>query len=60
MLKFLTDLFTLNIVVSDKNLIDDWLADSTDLVDLERRQRMIENGQAPWQLKANHNLKGWI
>ena len=26
-----------------------WLSQSTDLVDLENRQKMIARGQAPWQ-----------
>ena len=37
-----------------------WLAQSTDLVDLERRQRMLQRGQAPWHLHTNGNLKGWV
>lgn len=37
-----------------------WLAQSTDLVDLERRQRMLQRGQAPWHLQTNNNLKGWV
>jgi len=37
-----------------------WLAQSTDLVDLERRQRMLQRGQAPWAVQVNNNLKGWV
>jgi len=36
------------------------LAESTDLVDIERRQRMISKGQAPWQIRASNNLRGWL
>ncbi len=37
-----------------------YLASSTDLVELERRQRLIQRGQAPWQPVTNKNLKGWV
>jgi len=37
-----------------------WLANSTDLVDLERRQKMLARGQAPFQVQSNTNLKGWV
>lgn len=39
--------------------IEDYLAEAYDLVDLERRQRQIDRGQAPWQ-RYNSNLKGWV
>jgi hypothetical protein len=41
-------------------LIENWFANSVDLADLERRQRMLERGQAPWQTYTNHNLRGWV
>ena len=41
-----------------KNNEYEYLAGSKDLSDLERRQRQIERGHAPWQ--PNHNLKGWV
>lgn len=34
--------------------VERYLANSTDLVDLERRQREL------MQPKTNHNLKGWV
>lgn len=39
-----------------------WLSESSSLADLERRQRQIERGQAPWQVRArsNTNLTGWV
>ena len=39
-----------------------YLAGSKDLVQLEQRQRLIQTGQAPWQVRAkvNNNLKGWV
>lgn len=45
---------------TEQQKIEEWLADSASLVDLERRQRMIEKGQAPWQVQANNNLRGWV
>ena len=49
-----------NIVTTEQRLVEQWLGESTDLVDIERRQRMISKGQAPWQIRASHNLKGWL
>lgn len=37
-----------------------YLANSCDLVELERRQRLIQRGQAPWQPATNKNLRGWV
>ena len=45
---------------TEKQLIEEWLADSASLSDLERRQRLIERNQAPWQVQANNNLRGWV
>lgn len=39
-------------------MVDRWLADSLDLVDLERRQRLLEQGKAPWQLNAR--ASSWV
>ena len=36
-----------NHVTTEQRLVEQWLAESTDLVDIERRQRMISKGQAP-------------
>ena len=44
---------------TQKDIIHDYLADSISLEDLERRQRLIDRGEAPWQIQANANLKGW-
>jgi len=41
-------------------MIEEYLADSISLEDLERRQRMIERNQAPWQIQASQNLRGWL
>lgn len=45
---------------SEKQFVEEYLADSISLEDLERRQRSISRGEAPWQQRANQNLKGWI
>ena len=37
-----------------------YLANSCDLVELERRQRELQQGSAPWQAVANKNLRGWV
>ena len=39
---------------SQKELREEWLASSHDLVELERRQKQLLYGQ------VNPNLKGWI
>lgn len=39
-------------------LKDAYLAEATDLIDLERRMRQMDRGQAPWQI--NNNLRGWV
>jgi len=44
---------------TEKDVVEAYLADSISLEDLERRQRAISRGEAPWQLKANQNLTGW-
>lgn len=45
---------------TEKQFVEEYLADSISLEDLERRQRSISRGEAPWQVRANQNLKGWI
>jgi hypothetical protein len=45
---------------TEREMMEEYLADSISLEDLERRQRLINRGEAPWQVSANHNLKGWI
>lgn len=44
---------------NEKELINEYLADSASLADLERRQRSIDRGDAPWQLRAKSNLRSW-
>lgn len=44
---------------TDRDRIDEYLADSASLEDLERRQRLINRNEAPWQLRASQSLAGW-
>lgn len=46
-------------VRTEKDNIDEYLADSSDLADLENRIRRIDRQEAPWQTKSNQNLVGW-
>ena len=54
MIKLLKKLFTAK---TERDFANDYLGEATDLVDLERRQRQIDRGQAPYQ---NSNLQGWV
>lgn len=44
---------------TEKQMIDEYLADSVDLVDLENRIRKMDRGEAPWQIRNKMNLGGW-
>ena len=44
---------------SIKELEHDWLAESHDLVELERRQKLLWNGQRT-VMSINPNLRGWV
>lgn len=57
MLQFLKRIFR---VRTERERINDYLAESVDLVDLEIRMRRIDRGEAPWQVKINDNLRGWV
>lgn len=62
MFKFIKKVFgnKVNTITTEQRLVEQWLAESTDLIDIERRQRMISRGQAPWQIRASNNLRGWM
>lgn len=45
---------------TEDEMIANYLADSISIEDLERRQRLINRNQAPWQRQANQNLAGWV
>ena len=44
---------------TEKDRIEEYLADAVNLVDLENRIRRIDRHEAPWQVRANQNLTGW-
>ena len=44
---------------TEKNRINEYLADSSDLVDLENRIKNVDRGLAPWQLRNKTYLQGW-
>ena len=46
-------------IKTEKHLIDAWLADSVDIVDLERKLKMLDLNQAPWQSAPSKHLQGW-
>jgi hypothetical protein len=47
-------------VKTERDFINEYLADATDLVDLENRLRQIDRNQAPWQIKAKQHIKTWV
>jgi len=49
MMKFLKSIFS---QADEKSKIEDYLSNSLSLEDLERRQREIARGEAPWQLRS--------
>lgn len=59
-IKFIKKLFSVNKVASEQNKIYNWLASSSSLEEIERRQRMLSRGEAPWQIAANRSLKDWV
>jgi len=50
MITILKDLWFYIRPKTEKEMVEEWLAKSTDLVDLERRQKIL----------LNPNLKGWV
>lgn len=45
---------------TEKNKIEEYLADSANLVDLENRLRNVDRGLAPWQIRARNFSQGWV
>jgi hypothetical protein len=45
---------------TEKELINEYLADSASLADLERRQRAIDLGDAPWQVRDKSKSRSFI
>jgi uncharacterized protein YjiS (DUF1127 family) len=46
-------------VKTEKNKIEEYLAESANLVDLENRLRNVDRGLAPWQIRAKSFAQGW-
>jgi hypothetical protein len=47
-------------VKTDKDRAEEYLADASNLVDLENRLRQIDRNQAPWQIKASRYNRCWV
>jgi uncharacterized protein YjiS (DUF1127 family) len=47
-------------VKTEKNKIDEYLADSASIVDLENRIKAMDRGLAPWQIQSRSVAHGWI
>lgn len=45
---------------TEKNKIEEYLADSANVVDLENRLKQVERGIAPWQIQNKSFAKGWV
>ncbi len=56
MMNFIKTLFTHK---DEKSIIEEYLADSLSLEDLERRQRLIARGEAPWQVR-HRTIAGFL
>ncbi len=54
-----TKLAELFVAKSEKQKIEEYLADSISLEDVENRFKTIERGQAPWQINARAISQGW-
>jgi uncharacterized protein YjiS (DUF1127 family) len=46
-------------VKTEKNKIDEYLAESANVVDLENRLKDLDRGLAPWQVRARNLSHGW-
>lgn len=44
---------------TEQDRIQEYLAESVDLVDLENRLRKIDRNEAPWQVRNQALLRGW-
>ena len=57
--KAVAGLFKFNKKDTARDRATEWLNESTDIVDLERRLKMLDMNQAPWQLQAKTFSYGW-
>lgn len=55
-----TEFFKVKKKPTEKDRVYAWLAESSDIVELERKLKMLDLHQAPWQTASNRNLQGWI
>jgi uncharacterized protein YjiS (DUF1127 family) len=46
-------------VKTEKNKIEEYLAESANLIDLENRLKNVDRGLAPWQIRARNFAQGW-
>jgi uncharacterized protein YjiS (DUF1127 family) len=53
------EMFKFPKALTEKDRIHAWLSDSSDIVDLERRIKMLDQNNAPWQSGTNKNIQGW-
>ena len=54
------ELFKIPKAPTEKDRIHAWLSESSDIVDLERRVKLLDQNSAPWQSGTNRNLQGWV
>ena len=45
---------------TDKDKIEDYLAEAENLVDLENRIKAVDRGLAPWQVRERNFAQGWM
>lgn len=56
MLNLIKNVFSIK---SDKERMEEYFADATNLVDLENRIRNVDRGEAPWQIRSKFISQGW-
>lgn len=44
---------------TEKDIIEEYLAESANTIDLENRIKNVERGLAPWQIRAKTFAQGW-
>lgn len=57
--KAISNLFEFDKKSNVRDRATEWLNESTDIVDLERRLRLLDMNQAPWQLQDKTFSHGW-
>ena len=54
------EMFKFPKAITEKDRVHAWLSESSDIVDLERRIKLLDQNNAPWQSGTNKNLQGWV